>query len=212
MWVREAIYWADMIGVFVFGITGGLTASRRQLDIVGFVLVATITGIGGGTLRDLLLERPVFWMVDPTYLYITAVAGGLVYVAAPQVEHRYPVLLWTDALGLALYCVMGAAIAVAHGAAPSVAVLLGVMTATLGGIIRDIVCGEPSLILRPEIYVTAAVAGAGTYVGLLELGVEAPPAAVAGFAVALVVRGAALVLKLKLPVYRQRPGRDYPVR
>jgi uncharacterized membrane protein YeiH len=212
MLLRELIVWADLVGVVVFAITGGLTASRRQLDLVGFVLVATVTGIGGGTFRDVLLDRPVFWLGAPHYLYLTAASGILVYFAAPQIAYRYPVLLWFDALGLALFCVMGAEIALAHGAGPTIAVLMGVMTASVGGIVRDVLCGEPSLILRPEIYLTAALAGAAGYVALAEVGVVPWLAGLLGFTAALATRGAALAFGLKLPVHRHRPGRDYPLR
>lgn len=206
-------FWLDAAGVFVFAISGALTASRKQLDIVGFIFVASVTGIGGGTLRDLVLGRdPVFWIAAPEYLYVTTAAAVLVYFTAHLVERRYTVLLWADAIGLALFCVLGARIALLTGTGPVVAVLMGVMTATMGGLIRDVVCGERPLILAREIYATAAALGAAVTVTLLALDLPAVAAEAAGIAAALVARGAAIQLGLGIPVYKARPGRPPPER
>ena len=206
-------FWLDAAGVFVFAISGALTASRKQLDIVGFIFVASVTGIGGGTLRDLVLGRdPVFWIAAPEYLYVTSAAAVLVYFPAHLVERRYTVLLWADAIGLALFCVLGARIALLTGTGPVVAVLMGVMTATMGGLIRDVVCGERPLILAREISATAAALGAAVTVTLLALDLPAVAAEAAGIAAALVARGAAIQLGLGIPVYKARPGRPPPER
>lgn len=206
-------FWLDAAGVFVFAISGALTASRKQLDIVGFIFVASVTGIGGGTLRDLVLGRdPVFWIAAPEYLYVTTAAAVLVYFTAHLVERRYTVLLWADAIGLALFCVLGARIALLTGTGPVVTVLMGVMTATMGGLIRDVVCGERPLILAREIYATAAALGAAVTVTLLALDLPAVAAEAAGIAAALVARGAAIQLGLGIPVYKARPGRPPPER
>ncbi|MDX6749178.1 trimeric intracellular cation channel family protein [Geminicoccaceae bacterium 1502E] len=205
-------FWLDALGVFVFALSGALNASRKELDIVGFILVASVTGVGGGTLRDLLLGRPVFWVGEPEFLLVTSVAAVLVYFTAPQLESRYRVLLWFDALGLSIYSVLGAGIARSVGADWSVAILMGVMTATFGGLIRDVICNETPLILRREVYASAAAAGAGMAVLLLALGLPELAAALTGFATALTIRGAALLFELSIPTYRPRPGRDYPPR
>ena len=203
------IYWLELAGIVVFAVSGALEASRRQLDIVGFVLVGSITGIGGGTLRDLLLGRdPVYWVSEPHFLYLTSATSALVYFTAHQIESRFRVLLWADAVGLALFSVTGAKVALAVGAPPAVAVLMGVMSATFGGLIRDVVCNATPLILRREIYATAAAAGAATFVALTLAGT--PP--VAATAVGFAIRAAALAFGLSVPVYRPRPARDYPGR
>lgn len=201
----------DLLGVAVFAATGALTASRKQLDIVGFALLAAVTGIGGGTLRDLLIGRlPVFWVGQPLYLAVTTAVAVLVFFVAHRIESRYRLLLWLDALGLALFAGLGARIALLHDTPAAVAVLLGTMTATFGGILRDVLCAELPLILRREIYVTAAALAAAVYVTLDRL--AAPPdlallaAVIAGFA----LRALALAKGLSLPAYRPRPGRDYP--
>lgn len=203
--------WLDLLGVAVFAATGALVASRKQMDLVGFGLMASATGIGGGTLRDVLLERPVFWITDGRYLAVCLGMAVLVYFGAHIVQRRFVVLLWADAVGIAAYAVMGAELGLRAGAAAPVAVVLGVMTATFGGLIRDVLCQETPLILRREIYATAVAAGAGAYVLLLTVGTEKPLAAGIGFAIGFAVRAGGIALRWSLPVYRPRAGRDYPV-
>lgn len=203
----------DFAAIAVFAASGALVASRKQLDVVGFVLIAAVTGFGGGTLRDLLLGRtPLFWLRAPELLAICAVVAVLVFFTAHRLESRFRVLLWADAVGLALYAVVGAEIALLAGASPWAAVLLGVVTATFGGIVRDVICNELPLILRREIYVTAAAAGALVFVALRVEGVWREPAFAAGIAVAFLIRALALIRGWSLPAYRARPGRDYPDR
>jgi uncharacterized membrane protein YeiH len=201
-------FWLDAAGVFVFAVSGAITASRKQLDIVGFVFVASVTGIGGGTLRDLLLGRdPVFWIAVPDYLYVTTAAAVLVYFTAHLVERRYTVLLWADAIGLALFCVLGARIALLTGTGPLVAILMGVMTATMGGLIRDVVCGERPLILEREVYATAAALGAAITVGMLAMELPGIAAEAAGIAVAFALRGAAIQFGLTISRITRPAGR-----
>ena len=203
----------DGIGVLVFAATGALAASRKQVDLVGFVFLAAITGVGGGTLRDVLLGvTPVFWITSPTPVLICVATGVAVFFLAPFVEYRYRLLLWADAVGISGYCVMGAARALQAGASPTAAIVMGVMTATFGGIIRDIVAGEPSVLLRKEIYVTATLAGAALFVLAVRLGVPFWPAAFAGSALAFAIRAGALAFGWSLPGYRSRPGREFPPR
>jgi uncharacterized membrane protein YeiH len=201
----------DLAAIAVFAASGALVASRKQLDVVGFALIAVVTGIGGGTLRDLLLGRtPVFWLRAPELLAVCAAVAVLVFFAAHRLESRFRVLVWADAVGLALYAVVGAEIALLAGASPWAAVLLGVITATAGGILRDVLCAELPLILRREIYVTAAAAGAAVSVALRVEGVWREPAVAAGIGVAFAIRAAALLRGWSLPAYRARPGKDYP--
>ena len=205
-WIRAF----DLAGVAVFALSGALTASRRQLDLFGFLLIATVTAIGGGTLRDLLLGRdPVFWVRDPIYLAVTAACGVLGFFVAHRLESRFRALLWADALGLAFFALLGAEAALSAGESWAPAIVMGVLTATFGGLARDLLCREVPLILRKEIYATAAVLGAGVYVGLAEVGADRPFAFVAGFLAAFLLRGAAILWSLSLPVYRARPGRSY---
>jgi uncharacterized membrane protein YeiH len=184
------------------------TASRKQMDLVGFALLGTATGIGGGTLRDLLLGLgPVFWVREPAYLVVCVLVSGVVFVTAHVPQSRYKVLLWFDALGLALFAVTGAERALVAGAGPIVSVAMGVITAAFGGIIRDVLGGESPVVLSREVYVTAALAGAAVFVALSGLGLPRESALATGLLVGLIVRGTALHRGWSLPRYRERPGR-----
>ncbi len=205
--MSELLYWLDLFGVAVFAVSGALEAARKQLDIVGFLFVAAVTGIGGGTLRDILLDRPVFWLHEPVYLWVTSGAALVTFLVAPHIQRRATPLLWADAVGLAVFSVLGAQHALDAGVGPAVAVLLGSMTATFGGLIRDVVCTETPLILKREVYATAAAAGATAVVVGEALGVATPLAATAGLALAFAIRAVGLIYGLSLPVYRPREAR-----
>ena len=197
----------DYAGVAVFAATGALAASRKELDIIGFLFLATITGIGGGTFRDLILGVPVFWVANPDYLLICSVVAIVVYYTAYRLESRYRVLLWLDAIGLAAFAVMGAAKGLVVTGSASVAIITGILTATFGGILRDMVSGEPSVLLRPEVYVTAALAGAAVFTFLYIARVPEPAATTVAFLIGFAVRGGALRFGWTFPPYRSRPGR-----
>lgn len=197
----------DYAGVAVFAATGALAASRKQLDVIGFVFMACVTGTGGGTLRDLILGVPVFWTVNQDYILVCAAVAVIVYFTAHLLESRYKLLLWLDAIGLAAYCVFGAYKGLIVTGSATIAIVMGVMTATFGGIVRDIAAQEPSVLLRPEIYVTAALAGAATFTLLAILGLTMPLAAIFGALAAFAVRGGALWFGWTFPPYRSRPGR-----
>lgn len=203
----EPIQILDYAGVAVFAATGALAASRRELDLIGFVFMAGATGIGGGTLRDLILGVPVFWVVNPDYILICCAAAIAVYFTAHLIESRYRLLLWLDAVGLAAYCVYGAWKGLIVTGSAVIAVVTGVMTATMGGILRDLMAGEPSVLLRPEIYVTAALAGAASFTLLAIAGLPIFAAALVGAIAAFIVRGGALRFGWTFPRYRSRPGR-----
>lgn len=203
--------WADPVAIAVFAASGALVASRKGLDAVGFILIAAVTGFGGGTVRDLLLGRtPVFWLRAPELLAICAAVGVLLFFFAHRVESRFRALLWADAVGLALYAVVGAETALIAGADPWAAVLLGTVTATFGGILRDILCNELPLILRREIYATAAAAGAALFVAARVNGTGREAAMVAGIGLAFAIRAAGILGGWSLPSYRPRAPRDYP--
>jgi uncharacterized membrane protein YeiH len=202
----------DWFGIAVFAVTGALVASRKQMDIFGFALLATATGVGGGSVRDILLgSLPVFWIKQPLYVAICVTVSAVVFFTAHIPESRYRVLMWLDAVGLAFFCVVGASKGLEAGAGPFIAVVMAVITASFGGIIRDVIGGESPFLLRKEIYVTAALAGAVVFVSALFLGralaIPDTVAAVAGFVVCLVIRGFGLRYSLSLPVYRARAGR-----
>ncbi|RYF92309.1 MAG: trimeric intracellular cation channel family protein [Caulobacteraceae bacterium] len=196
----------DYAAVLVFGASGALAAARRGHDIVTFAFFAAMTGVGGGTLRDLLIGAPVFWINSPGYLLTSIIAAIIVWLVGRR-TWRLSALLWLDAVGMAAYCIVGAAKALALGVHPVSAVVMGMMTACFGGVLRDVVAGEPSILLQREIYVTATILGAAVFVVLAVLGVDRILAGGIGFAAAFALRGAAIRWKLGLPGFH---GREPP--
>ncbi len=198
----------DYAGVAIFAATGALSASRKQLDIIGFIFFAGCTGVGGGTLRDLLLgASPVFWVANPNYIAVSTIVAILVFFSAHLFESRYRVLLWLDAAGLAAYSAMGAAKGLVATGSATVAIITGMLTATFGGILRDTMAGEPSVLLRPEIYVTAALAGSASFTAAQFLGLSLPLSAMIAVSIAFAVRGGALWSGWKFPPYKSQRGR-----
>jgi uncharacterized membrane protein YeiH len=191
----------DYLGVFVFAASGALAAAQRKHDIITFAFFAAVTGIGGGTLRDLLIGAPVFWVKDAGYLIACGAATVLVWLIGERLA-RLRALLWLDAAGLAAYCVIGAAKALAFGVAAPVAVVMGVLTACFGGVLRDVLAGEPSILLRREIYATAALVGASVFVAAEAFGAAEAPALGAGVVAAFAVRAGAIVRGWTLPGFR----------
>jgi uncharacterized membrane protein YeiH len=195
-----ALDFLDLAGVAVFALSGALLAASKRQTLVTFIFFAVITGVGGGTVRDLLIGAPVFWIRENAILLI-CLAAALAAWFAPRRWLSERALLWLDAIGLGAYASFGAAKGLAFGVAPIPAIGMGVLTACLGGIIRDVLAGEPSILMRPELYVTAAALSAALTVALLALGIPGaiagPAAALAGFA----LRGAAISRGLRLPEY-----------
>jgi uncharacterized membrane protein YeiH len=203
----DQIIFFDYAGVAVFAATGALAASRKELDVIGFLFLAGVTGVGGGTFRDLILDVPVFWVQNHDYLLVCAAIAVAVYFSAHLIESRYRLLLWLDAVGLAAYCVFGAWKGLIVTGSAMVAIVMGMLTATFGGILRDILSGEPSVLLRPEIYVTSAMAGAVTFTVLDIAGLPLLLSAAPAFLVAFAIRGGALRFGWSFPPYKSRPGR-----
>lgn len=205
----------DLLAVFIFALTGGLVASRAQLDIVGFVFLGCLTGVGGGTLRDLLLGRvPVFWIERPLYVAVACAAAALVFVTAHRLESRWRAILWLDALALAVAVAAGVSAARGAGASWPVVLIMGVATGTFGGLMRDVVANEIPLVLRQgELYVSARLAGACLAEALMLLGPGfETPSLLAGAGAAFALRAGSLTFGWRLPVYRPRPPRPDPDR
>ena len=209
MSIQALIALLDHASVLVFALTGALVASRAQLDLVGFVFLATLTGIGGGTLRDLVLGRaPVFWVERPELLLLTAGAAVAVFLTAHLLESRYRAILWLDTFALAVAVPAGVGVALEAEVGPVVTVLMGVMTGTFGGLMRDVVGNEVPLVLKQrELYVTAAFGGAVAALLLLTLGSPRGWALIGGGAVVLLLRAGSMVFGWRLPVYKARPPR-----
>ncbi|MBV9995163.1 MAG: trimeric intracellular cation channel family protein [Caulobacteraceae bacterium] len=190
--------WLDYAAVAVFAASGALAAARRNHDVVTFGFFAAVTGVGGGALRDLLIGAPVFWVKQPAYVLVCLAAALMVWLFGSG-RWRETILVWLDALGMAAYSVVGAAKAEALGIPALAALVMGVLTATFGGVVRDVLAGEPSVLLRREVYVSAAVLGAGAYVVLRAAGLGASPAGLIAMAAAFSLRGGAIIWRWTLP-------------
>ncbi|MEH6590287.1 MAG: trimeric intracellular cation channel family protein [Halioglobus sp.] len=198
----EVIYVLDLIGVAVFAISGALAAAQKRLDILGFILFGSITGIGGGTVRDLLLNSPdVFWIVDTSYIWTAIGASVLTWILAKPIHSLRSLLLWADALGLALFCVLGTIKALSWDAPAIVAVVMGMMTATFGSLIRDGLLGREPVLLEPNIYVTAALLGSVSYTVMVATGIFASSAMYIAIMLAFLLRAAAILFDLRLPKF-----------
>jgi uncharacterized membrane protein YeiH len=202
------VHFFDVLAAVVFAVSGTLVASRKGLDVMAFMWFAVITGVGGGTVRDLILNVPVFWVQNPVHVSACLVTAVVMHFLAPLVESRYKTLLWFDAFGLALVTIAGTVKASDVGAPALVAIAMGVVTGVVGGILRDTLGHVPSVLLGRQIYVTASVLGACTYVGLDGLGVSRVVAMSGGFLVTFTVRSLAIRFDWSLPVFRESTKRE----
>ena len=192
--------WLNLAGTAVFAMSGAMLAAEKKQTFVTCAFFAVVTGVGGGTVRDLLIGAPVFWVHHNATLLICLGAAAIVWLLSARLWPTRA-LLWFDAAGLAAFSAYGAAKGLAFGLAPIPAVGMGVLTGCLGGIIRDVLAGEPSILMRPELYVTVAALSAALFVGLDYVGLSGGAAgliaALAGFA----MRGVAIWRGWSLPAY-----------
>lgn len=191
----------SILGTFVFAASGALAAARLRQTLVTFAFFALVTGVGGGTVRDLLIGAPVFWVHDAVPAIACMIAALLVWFT-PRRLWSDRALDWLDAVGLAAFAVYGAAKAMSFGIPPVVAGMMGVVTGCVGGIMRDLLAGEPSILLRPELYVTAAALAAGLFVALRWLGLDIPVAGLIAALLGFLLRAFAIWRGLGLPLYR----------
>jgi uncharacterized membrane protein YeiH len=191
----------DYAAVAVFGAAGALAAARQGRDIVTFAFFAAVAGVGGGTLRDLLIGAPVFWVQHPQYLAISLVGavGIWLFGPGPGQGHRQRLILWFDSLGMAAYCVVGSAKALSLGVPPFPAAVMGVLTATFGGIVRDVLANEPNILLKRELYVTPAMLGSALFTALAVWKAPFWHSALAAFALAFAVRAGGIQFGWSLP-------------
>ena len=197
----------DYASVLVFALTGALVASRAQLDIVGFFFIACLTAVGGGTLRDVLLNREfVFWVAEPTYIAIACTAALVVFFTAHLLESRYRALIWLDSLALAIAVPAGVGVAMGLEQPAAIVLIMGMVTGCLGGLMRDVVCNEVPLVLKQgELYASAAFAGAGAALVARELGAGTLTVLAACAVLTWVLRAGSLAFGWRLPVYKSRP-------
>ena len=199
--LSDAMVVLDFFGIAVFAVSGALLAAEKRQTLVTFIFFAVVTGVGGGTLRDLLIGAPVFWVhTNATLLICIGAALAVWAVRTRRVSGK--ALDWFDAAGLAAYASYGSAKALGYGVAPVPAFAMGVLPACIGGIVRDVLAGEPSILMRPELYVTAAALTAGLFVGLTLLGAPMWTAAAIGALAGFALRGLAIARGWKLPAYR----------
>lgn len=199
------IYLLDLFGITVFAISGALAAGRKRMDMFGIVVVAIVTAIGGGTIRDLLLGvRPVFWIERPISIEVAAIAGLATFVAVRFVRPPARLLLLFDAFGLALFTVLGCQQARGLGVPAVTVILMGVLTGSAGGVVRDVLCGEIPSLLRREIYATASLLGGVAFILLDVVGAGGRAEMIIPIMIVLLIRLAALRWRLSLPVFRSR--------
>lgn len=196
------IHWLDLFGIAVFAASGALAAAKRQQTLVTFAFFALVTGVGGGTVRDLLIGAPVFWVHDWRFPATCLATAALIWVTPVKVWNERA-LDWFDAIGIAIYSVFGAWKALSLGIPPLPAMMMGVITACVGGIIRDVLAGEPSVLMKPEIYVTAAALASGMFVLLLAAGVPLLVAAIASATAGFALRSMAIWKGWAIPAYRR---------
>ena len=203
--MESLIYWIGLAAVSVNALTGVLDAGRKQMDLVGVVMVGSATALGGGTVRDLLLDRTAFWISDQTYLVVALATTVVIFFAVRGLRLPPRLFLIPDAVGLALFTVVGTQVALEWQAPWLVASLLGVITGVLGGVLRDVLCNDvPLIFVRGELYASAAWAGALALIGLQALGLSAVAAAWISMAVVLVARLLAMTFRISLPTYSER--------
>ncbi|WP_127104838.1 trimeric intracellular cation channel family protein [Pararhodobacter zhoushanensis] len=200
----------DYLSVFIFALTGALVASRAQLDLLGFLFIASLTAVGGGTVRDLLVNREVvFWIANPWYIGTACVAAVLVFFTAHLLENRRRAIDWLDAGALAVAVPAGVGVALNLGHGPAVVVIMGMMTGAFGGLMRDVVCNEVPLVLRQgELYLSAAFAGALVALAVRFAIGPTPLALLACAVVTFLLRAGSMAFGWKLPVYKSRPPRN----
>lgn len=205
MGIDALLYWVGLAAVAVNALTGVLDSGRKQMDLIGAMLVGVATALGGGTVRDLLLDRNVFWVVDQTYLVAALGAGLLTFFIARALPLPARLFLIPDAIGLALFTIVGTQVALQWHSPWLVASLMGVTTGVVGGVLRDILCNDvPLVFLKGEWYATAAWIGALTLIGLQEIGVPSVTAAWVAMGVVLVLRLLAMRYHLTLPAFVQK--------
>ncbi len=201
----------DLLGTVVFAVTGLLAARRKELDLFGAVVIAMVTAIGGGTLRDLIIDVPVFWTQQDIYIYVVVITALTLFFLARFKRLPVKLLLFLDALGLAVFTVVGTQKAMALGFSDPIAIMTGIMTGVVGGVIRDVLVGEVPLVFRKEIYATASFIGASIFLSLEHLGFSIEFSALLSIVITLSIRVWAILLNIELPVFISYKGAVSPV-
>ena len=201
------LYFLELLGTAAFAVSGALAASRKNMDIFGFCVLALMPAVGGGTLRDIILGRiPIFWISDTRYVVVSIAVALVVFFMPHKPGSRRRYLVWADALGLALFAALGTEISLAFETGPLVAIMLGVATAVTGGMIRDIICNEIPLVLSREIYATAAFVASTAYVAAFNFGLGDSVSLIVAVVAGFVVRALGIVYDWSLPSFGAKPN------
>lgn len=212
MTLSHTLYYLDLLGTAVFAITGLLAARRKQLDLFGAIVIAMVTAIGGGTLRDLIINVPVFWTQHDVYIYVVVVSAMSLFFLARFRRLPIKLLLFLDALGLAVFTVIGTQKAMALGFSDPIAIMTGIMTGVVGGIIRDVLVGEVPLVFRKEIYATASFAGASIFLLMVHFSITTDTAVIISILITLSMRVWAIIFNIELPVFiSYKPKQVVPI-
>jgi uncharacterized membrane protein YeiH len=196
--LSSTILWMNDLGDVVFAVSGALTAGRKNMDIVGYVMIGTITGIGGGTLRDVLLGRTVWWTSNPQELILCVIAALVAYFFIRNITKDHKSIVWLDAVGLGAFAVVGCHTALGDGTSFVVAVFMGMLTATGGGVIRDVLTNtKPMILSAGQLYATAALGGATVYALMIDLRASAIVAQALGFLTVLLLRAASILFGVR---------------
>lgn len=198
----------DLLGTAVFAVTGLLAARQKQLDLFGAIVIAMVTAIGGGTLRDLIINKPVFWTQDDTYIYVVVITALLLFFFARYQRLPVKLLVFLDALGLAVFTIIGTQKAMALGYSDPISIMTGVMTGVVGGVIRDILVGEVPLILRKEIYATASFVGASLFLVFHHFHFSSDLSVLLAILLTLTIRVWAIMLQYELPIFISYKPKD----
>lgn len=197
------LFITNIAATIAFAISGALVAARHRLDWVGFIFMACITGIGGGTLRDTILDQPVFWLAEYYIIVVCTLSALLTYFAAQHISKRSKPLLWADALGMALFSTLGAQKALSLGFSIPVATIMGVFSACLGGIIRDVIVNDVPVVFQKEIYISASLSGAlGYCIMHTYTPISEGWALMLGGLIAFIVRALAIVKNITMPAHK----------
>lgn len=212
MTLGYTLYYLDLLGTAVFAITGLLAARRKQLDLFGAIVIAMVTAIGGGTLRDLIIDVPVFWTQQDVYIYVVVISALLLFFFARFRRLPVRLLLFLDALGLAVFTVIGTQKAMALGLSDPIAIMTGIMTGVVGGIIRDVLVGEVPLVFRKEIYATASFIGASMFLLMGHAGFSVEIAIIVSICITLIIRVWGIMSNIELPVFISYKSNDIQVK
>jgi len=194
----------DILGTIAFAVSGGLTAMKKRLDLFGIFIIAFVTAVGGGTLRDILIDAPVTWMNDLTFFYVIVIATVLAVIFRKKLNYVRRSLFLFDTIGIALYTIVGVEKGIAAGFSPVICVALGTMSACFGGVIRDILCNEIPVIFRKNVYATACILGGFAYFLLLETTLTADFVVLISGAIVIAIRLLAVIFNLSLPnIYKK---------